>query len=160
VNGRVGLVIVSIALLTTACSTAGEGATTSPPETKGSISPQQREALKDGVVSWDEYEAGFTAYRTCLGKHGYKMLDPHVEGDLFEFSVPLDADDSNVDQKCYSYTWSRVDDEWQLAHEDTSPSAQVVKNCLLQLGRTPSSSFQSNVRLLQESGMRVEDCPT
>jgi len=125
-----------------------------------SISRQQKEALKGGVITWDEYQTAFKAYQACLSKKGFQLVDPHFKNDLMDFGVPAAAVDSGADDKCYSYNWAQVDQAWQIAHEDTSESAQIVANCLRAKGITPVEKYTDNLELLKHNGIDVGDCPT
>jgi len=138
------------------CTAAGTATMTA---REPSYSAQQRDALKDGDVSWDEYKTSFDAYVACLQRKGYELADIHVENDLFTAGVPGAAVDSGADDECYGYNWSRVDDAWQIAHEDTSESARLVSACLRSRNVAPSPSYQKNLELLKQHGIELADCP-
>ena len=140
------------------CSGAAE--TPSHSASEAAISQQQTDALKDGDVSWDEYQTAFKAYQACLREAGFTLSDPRVVDDLMDFGIPGVAVDSGADDKCYQFNWSRVDDAWQIAHEDTSPSAKLVSACLQAKGITPRTKYRDNVELLKQSGIDVSECST
>ncbi|GIT78934.1 hypothetical protein LLS1_06030 [Leifsonia sp. LS1] len=116
-------------------------------------------ALDDGDVTWDEYEAAFKAYEACLARHGYELDQPHISGDLMDFGVPSAAVDSGVDDTCYAFNWAQVDQAWQIAHEDTSESAQIVAECLRSHGIVPSEKYTENLERLRGNGIQLGDCP-
>jgi hypothetical protein len=124
-----------------------------------SISIQQKDALKDGQITWDEYQSGFKAYDACLTKKGYQLVNPHVKGDLMDFGVPGAAVDSGADDECYQFNWAQVDGAWQIDHEDTSESAQIIANCLQANGFTPVEKYADNLALLNKHGIDIADCP-
>lgn len=123
------------------------------------ISSQQKEALADGAVNWDEYQVSFQAYQACLSRKGYELVNPTVKGELMDFGVPAAAVDSGADDECYQYNWAQVDQVWQIAHEDTSESAQIVANCLRSKGITPKAEYTANLELLRDHGIDLADCP-
>ncbi|MGO4536735.1 hypothetical protein [Leifsonia sp. 2MCAF36] len=124
-----------------------------------SISGQQRDALKDGRITWDEYQSAFKAYAACLTKKGYELVNPQVKDDLMDFGVPGAAVESGADETCYAYNWGQVDGVWQIDHEDTSESAQIVAHCLQVNGYTPAEKYQDNLELLKTHGIDIADCP-
>lgn len=140
------------------CTDAATQATTAS-RTDSAISSEQRQALADGKVTWDEYKAGFDAYEACLRKAGYELQSPHVdEYRRMDFGVPAAAVDSGDDEKCYRYHYSGVDDAWQIAHLDESETAQNVKSCLRSAGITPKNRYADNVALLEEHGLDASQC--
>ncbi len=124
-----------------------------------SISAQQKNALQDGEISWDEYHAAFNAYQACLIREGYELVNPQVKGDLMDFGVPGGAVDSGVDDRCYDFNWAQVDRVWQIAHEDTSESAQIIANCLRSKLIEPSRTYKENLELLRKNEIEIADCP-
>lgn len=131
--------------------------TTAERPTEKSISNQQRDALADRTVTFDEYQTGFDAYRACLQQHGIELQDVGMDGDLIDFRIP--GEPSEDDQDCYSFNWEQVDDAWQMAHQDSSPSAEVVKRCLEHFGTVPKAGYADNLALLTTLGKTVADCP-
>lgn len=152
-----GLGAVVLLVVLTGCSTA-PGPSTAP--SPSDISPRQRSALADGDITWDEYESGFNDYRACLQKEGYSLVDPHRVGDVFEAGVPGPAVESGVNDQCYAYTWQDVDTAWQVAHEDTSSSAEIVAACLRAHGIEPQTSYQRNLGLMEANHLSVDQCPS
>lgn len=126
-------------------------------QTAKSISKQQRDALADRSVTFDEYQTGFDAYRTCLKEQGIELQSVGMDGDLIDFRIP--GEPSKVDEDCYSFNWEQVDDAWQIAHQDTSPSAELVKECLEHFGATPKAAYTENLDLLTGLGKTFADCP-
>ncbi|MFF1877511.1 hypothetical protein [Leifsonia sp. NPDC058230] len=154
---RFGLLACCIVGSLIGCS--GSAATPVHSTIEPSTSAQQKDALQDGGVSWDEYQAAFNAYRACLMREGYELVDPQVKGDLMDFGVPGAAVDSGADDRCYDFNWAHVDQVWQIAHEDTSESAQIIANCLREHRIEPSSMYGDNLELLEKNGIDIADCP-
>lgn len=152
-----GALVALFVMALSGCQAASPAPT--PSATGSAASDQQREALADGKVTWDEYKAGFDAYRGCLEKAGYELVSPHVdEFRLMDFGVPDAAVQSGVDDKCYRLHYSGVDDAWQIAHLDESETAQTVKSCLSAAGISPKKRYSDNLDLLEEHGIDVEKC--
>lgn len=149
--------VVVVAATLSGCSGAAETPSDLPSE--AAVSQQQVDALRDGDVTWDEYQTGFAGYQACLSKEGYELVDPHITDDLMEFAVPGAAVSSGADDTCYQYNWSKIDDVWQVAHQDTSASARLVAACLEANGITHRQKYTDNVDLLGENGIDVSECP-
>lgn len=153
------LVTLGVAALTlTGCTS--DGSPTSPgPDSTTRISAQQVSALSDAHITWDEYSEAYVAYRDCLSKAGHALIDPRVEDDLYDASIPGAAVEDGSNTRCYSYYWDRVDSVWQIAHEDTSYSARFVINCLETRGVPHQRRYQDNLKLLTAHGLKLADCP-
>ncbi|ROS52689.1 hypothetical protein [Frigoribacterium sp. PhB24] len=156
-QGLLAIAVAVAAVTLSGCSGAAETPSDSPGE--AAVSQQQVDALRDGDVTWDEYQTGFAAYQACLSKEGYELVDPHIADDLMDFAVPGAAVESGADDTCYQYNWSKIDDVWQVAHQDTSASARLVAACLEANGITPRQKYTDNVELLNENGIDVSGCP-
>lgn len=143
-----------IALSACGVGTGSEGI----PSPSSAISSQQSAALADGEVTWDEYETGFDAYRSCLAKAGYELVDPTRSGDVMDFRVPGGAVDSGADDHCYQYFWGQVDRAWQIAHEDTSETAKWIAACLQSKGVSPQPTKAENEELLRSHGIALSEC--
>ena len=77
------LLVVASALLL-AASLTGCGASGS---NVGTTADQGHPALSDGEVSYDEYQAAFRAYSSCLEDAGYKLVVHAEENQTIQFSV-------------------------------------------------------------------------
>ncbi|MFC4243569.1 hypothetical protein ACFOYW_09300 [Gryllotalpicola reticulitermitis] len=147
-----------VAALLCSCSGTVVGPSHSP--SAAAISQQQRSALRDGIVTWDEYKTGFDAYQACLAKAGYRLATPHVdEYQLMDFGIPDAAVRSGVDKKCYQFHWAQLDGAWQMAHQDSSESAKIIAACLEARGVTPAEKYSDNVNLMQKHNIDVSQCP-
>jgi hypothetical protein len=147
--------VVALGLVLAGC-TATPG---TPPSTSVAISSEQIAALEDGTITWDEYEQGFNDYRSCLRDAGYELVEPHRERDVFAAGVPDAAVASGVNDTCYAFTWEQVDVAWQLAHEDSSETAEIVASCLRSKGIEPRPKYKDNLRLMEEHRLAIDNFP-
>lgn len=115
--GMTGAAIaVAVATVLAACAGPAQvGAST--PEW---MSDDQATAVADGVISSDEYESGFSRYRSCLEAEGYALVLDGKKNQSYQFGIPAEAVDSGVDARCYEHEFREIDIIWQLAHQDTS----------------------------------------
>jgi hypothetical protein len=81
-------------------------------------SAAQLEALADGVVSREEYLAGFDRYVACMAALGFEVFVGNREKEIIGYSIPGTAGDSGAANRCYEAEFHLVDAEWQVAHED------------------------------------------
>ncbi|QSB23251.1 hypothetical protein [Curtobacterium sp. 24E2] len=156
-----GLLAVAIATSVAAllCSCSGTAPEPSRSQSAAAISQQQRTALDDGAVTWDEYKSGFDAYQACLSEAGYQLMDPQVdEFQLMDFGIPDAAVQSGTEKKCYQLYWAQLDGAWQAAHEDSSESAEIIKACLESNGVTPAGKYTDNVKLMQKHNVDLSQC--
>lgn len=157
--GHRATVVVALLAMAGLSGCAGVSATKPTPSPTVAQSKQQRAAVSDGVVTLDEYRAGFDRYQACLARAGFELVDPHLdEHDLMDSGVPDAAVRSGVDEKCYRYNWEAVDTLWQIAHEDSSESAQIVRACLESKGVDPRDAYADNLDLMQELGIDITEC--
>lgn len=88
-----------------------------PPDAEPSA--EQSAALADGVVSREEYEAGFDAYVACMADLGFEVsLVGMRDAEIIGYVIPGDAGMSGPANRCYEEHFSLVDMEWQVAHQD------------------------------------------
>ena len=81
-------------------------------------STEQREAMADGVVTREEYVAGFQRFVTCIEAGGW-----HVDGDwvgdnetVISYALPSGAVDDGTERNCYGPEFEELDTAWQQAH--------------------------------------------
>lgn len=147
------VIVVSLAVLG-GCATPAQVT----PSTPGSMSDGQSSALADGVISADEYEAAFSAYRTCLEIAGYALVMQGMENESYQFGIPAEAVDSGVDARCYEQEFRQVDILWQLSHQDTSDATEAMRECLRAVGIEPERDTEAVARQLAEAGISIENC--
>jgi hypothetical protein len=78
----------------------------------------QQEALSDGVVSREEYVAGFDRYVACMAALGFEVYGSNREEEIIGYAIPGSAGQSGAANRCYEAEFHLVDMEWQIAHED------------------------------------------
>jgi hypothetical protein len=83
-------------------------------------STAQQEALADGVVTREEYVAGFERYVACMADVGFVVSHGPLELEVLSYSIPGDAGRSGAANRCYEAEFHLVDMEWQLAHPQRS----------------------------------------
>ncbi len=87
-------------------------------------SAAQLAALADGVVTHDEYIAGYNRFAGCLTAEGYPM-EPTDPAYLETYgAVVSEAVDSGADERCYRSEFDQIDSDWQI-HVDA-----VLDSCL------------------------------
>ena len=122
------------------------------------MSAKQRAEIRDRVVTSDEYHAAFDRYRECLADAGYKVvIAPDFNG-ILQYSIPTEAIEAGVDDPCYAREFDKVDLMWQLAHEDTSYSAQVIRNCVIANDLPPHDKMADNISELKNADINLDTC--
>lgn len=83
-------------------------------------SAAQREALVDGVVTREEYLAGFERYVACMADLGFVVSHGPLEQEVLGYSIPGTAGNSGAANRCYEAEFHLVDVDWQIAHPQRS----------------------------------------
>jgi len=135
--------VVSVVLLT-GCSAGAPGVSAT------------AEHVRD--VTYDEYQAAFSAYSSCLEDAGYSLRVDGEENQTVQFSVPSGAVDSGADQKCYEEHFASIDAAWQLERIDTSDSARILRTCLEGLGIVPAETYEEMNQQLFDAGKDPSAC--
>lgn len=137
------------------------GTAASRDSTPANISEQQRQALADGVVTQDEYLAGFDAFAACLAEKGYPVARAGEYGRVLEFSIPAAAVSSGAERGCYGFYFELLDMRWQIANEDHSRQADRLRSCLIQVhGITPKPTLVEIIKQFEEINAKPEACPS
>ena len=109
-------------------------------------------------VTYDEYQAAFSAYSSCLEDAGYSLRIDGEDNQTVQFSVPSGAVDSGVDKTCYEEHFASIDSAWQLARIDTSNSARILRACLEGLGLVPADTYEEMNKQLFDAGEDPSVC--
>ena len=125
---------------------------------KISTSAQQKAALADGKVDYDEYQAGWRRYVACNAKAGYTITQTGEVNQVISGQIPDAAVDSGVDRKCYEGEFKQIDMIWQTARIETSPAAAKFRECLSAKGETPEATYAGMVQQLQDLGIDPSTC--
>lgn len=152
---RLSIVLLAISL--TACS-AQDGAE---PELTSdglpTMSVQQTQFLSHGEVTFEEYEAGYRAFLTCMANSGYPVEEGGIYGNVYD-SYPDAANESGDYEACYVPHFTLLDETWQIANQDLSYSTQAMKNCLVQHGIEPKETTEEVDEQLKANNIPWEDC--
>jgi major membrane immunogen (membrane-anchored lipoprotein) len=148
--------VLAAALLLAGCS-ASAPVSSDKVSNKG-LSAAQSTALSDGVVSADEYEAGYQRFVACLAKEGYTVAEQPKKGTAIQYSVPSAAVDSGKEKKCYDAEFGQLDEKWQVSNEDTSDTAIAVKACLQAKGVEPKATLNDMLDQLDSIKVTLAEC--
>jgi hypothetical protein len=89
-------------------------------------STAQQEALADGVVTREEYVAGFERYVACMADVGFVVSHGPLELEVLSYSIPGVAGGSGAANRCYEAEFLLIDTEWQGAHQQVSDEQMVA----------------------------------
>ncbi|PYY33985.1 hypothetical protein [Curtobacterium sp. MCBD17_030] len=77
-------------------------------------SPEQRDALEDGVVTRSEYVAAVDRYVGCMRASGHPVSLGTAQPVLFSLAITSDAE--HADARCAAAELTEVDSTWQAEH--------------------------------------------
>jgi len=123
-------------------------------------SAAQTEAMADGVITREEYVAGWDRYNACMVGAGYYIDGGNRDAPIILGSIPAAAVDDGTDRLCYEPEFQDIDMAWQIAHEDESETTQALRDCLTAHGIVPAYSRVDVDQQLAENGIDVLDCFT
>lgn len=83
-------------------------------------SAAQQEALADGVVTREEYVAGFERYVACMADLGFPVSHSGIDLEVLSYAIPGDAGHSGAANRCYEAEFLLIDSWWQVAHPRAS----------------------------------------
>jgi hypothetical protein len=126
----------------------------------GGISKGQEAALADGHVTYDEYKAAFGRYVNCVQHGGYSLAGVTEEYRVIQYSIPAEAVNDGTEPACYSREFDKIDETWQVANEDDSREAAIIRACLNRHGIQPRSTYVLMFDQLRENGIPIQSCPT
>lgn len=151
---------VLLCLLMGCSATPGTPSRDTTPAASLTVSEDQKNALSDGVVTHDEYEAGYRRYVVCLSAAGFSVIDSGEKNQVHEFGVPADAISSGDDDRCYTHEFKNLDVEWQISRENTSQNAKIMHDCLVRRGIVPKSTVAEMSQQLEENNLSFDQCVT
>jgi hypothetical protein len=117
----------------------------------------QTAELADGQASRDEYLSAFGRFSTCMSEAGEPLLGVDTSGTLVSYRVSNESVDTGTDARCYEPEFRLVDAMWQEAHEDTSESAVLLRDCVEAAGMAPAETLAENHEKLRAAGL-LESC--
>lgn len=122
------------------------------------VSADQQDALADGIVTHDEYEAGYRRFVACLAQSGFVVSDSGLRYGVHDYGVPSDAIAAGEDRRCYGLEFEALDVQWQLAHEESSATSELIASCLTKRGIVPARSVDELHTQLDAAGLSLEQC--
>ena len=123
-----------------------------------SSSVAQMEALADGVVTREEYVAGFDRFAACMAGAGYPLDGGNRAAIIISASMPSAAVDDGTDRRCYEPEFMDIDIAWQGAHQDDSETTQFLRDCLTAHGITPAHPRTEVDQQLKDNGIDYDEC--
>lgn len=128
-------------------------------------SADQAAALKDGVVTRDEYEAGFLRFEACMEKIGISLVGGVVSADLITYSYLPQG--TIEEENCYYAEYDQIDGAWQVENGDRKGDLDFLGACLEKHGidpdldpaEKPSRQVESLERQVSDAGIDLSACP-
>ncbi len=154
---------ITLTAMLAGCSTSTPGGDRTPvmassPAPAAKMSADQKAALSDKKVTYDEYLAGWDRYVACEAAAGYTVTKTDETNQVIMGQVPDGAVQSGVDAKCYDAEFAQIDTIWQVSREDTSPQANAFRECLEAHHVTPAKSERKMIEQLESNGIDRDAC--
>lgn len=121
-------------------------------------SSQQKSEMADGVATRDEYIAAFSRFVGCMNAEGFDVLGSVTDDVVFDYAITDAAVRAGADELCYLSQFQDVDTAWQLQNEATSESTEILRQCLVDNGITPSADYREYVTQLNDAGINIAAC--
>lgn len=122
------------------------------------ISTAQADALSDEKVTYEEYREGFKRYSECIEAGGYSLIGVEEVNQIFSYAVLDIAVFDGVESDCYVREFEYLDIYWQVANQDSSETADVIRECLSSNGHDPKIALDDMLTQLEEAGLTDQDC--
>ena len=153
------LAVIAIAVLLSGCAAAVSAQPSVPGGLESeNVSEAQAAEIADGDVTSDEYHAAFDRFSACVSAGGFDLLVNGEKYDLIDYAIPGAARDAGVDEPCYYGEFAQVDMAWQAAHADTSYSAEVHRNCLIDNGIAPRDTDEEIWQQIKDANIDPQSC--
>jgi hypothetical protein len=121
-------------------------------------SAAQQAEMADGVVTEAEYQAAFARFSQCMTDAGYPLGGVGQMGYLINYYSSDAAYTAGVDRQCYESEFMQVDSTWQVAHEDESETATILRRCLEENGIPAPEHMEDIHAALDDAGISFEEC--
>jgi hypothetical protein len=121
-------------------------------------SAAQTSALADGAVTREEYVMAYERFSACLSEAGFPLAFVDLNQTVIQYSTTQAAETDGASPRCYVREFQQIDIAWQIANEDTSETARVLGECLLEQGITPGSTMAEKLAQLEAAGMTPPYC--
>ena len=125
---------------------------------KPAQSQAQVDALADGVVTAEEYDAGFERFASCMAEAGHPLAGIDKGSTIYRYSMAEAAVSTGTDVQCYEAEFMEIDSSWQIANADTSESTEFLRQCLRDNGIEPAYPAVEVDRQMREAGIDPRDC--
>lgn len=122
------------------------------------VQPSAPSVSPSAPVTYDEYQAAFSRYSSCLESAGFSLLIHGEENQTIDYSVPGAAVEAGDDKRCYDAEFSAIDQAWQIQQLDTSESAAHLRDCLAEQGIVPAETYTEMLDQLTEAGLNPSVC--
>jgi hypothetical protein len=120
-------------------------------------SAELRQAMA-GEVDYDSYFAGFQRYSDCLAAEGHGLIVHDAGGSIVDYGVPEAAVSSGADEYCYTREFAPLDSAWQIANEESSEWAELLRACLQERGVVPAATLAEMEDQRERAGVGPEEC--
>lgn len=127
-------------------------------DARSSIDSESRQAiaLRDGVVTREEYDASFRDFLACAEEHGITIVGGDMIGDQRSYSYVSSGSESH--DACYDEFYMHVDIEWQIAHFMSSTTARIIQSCLIEHGVQPGKTEEELLTQLDQNDIELQSC--
>ena len=99
-------------------------------------SAEQAAALEDGVVTREEYEAGFRRFEACMTELGIELLDVDMNAPVLSASYLTQG--TVEEENCFYAEFGQIDTSWQIENNDHSVDVAALASCLEANGVKPA----------------------
>ena len=122
-------------------------------------SAEHAAALEDGVITEDEYSAGWRRFVTCLADKGYTVMELGRPSTVYEGGIPDAAVKSGADEYCYSREYSNIDAIWQGENPARTIASDRMIACLTAAGVEDTSGNENELQQkMVDSGLSIGEC--
>lgn len=120
------------------------------------VSEKQDDALRDGQITREEYDAAFAELVRCVEEGGGFI----VGGERVDAYRPYEyqASISELHEACYLKHYGLVDEAWQAAHVDINATTMTMRECLVARGIEPPATRDEIDAEFAELGLTIEEC--
>lgn len=110
------------------------------------------EPIETLTVTESEYRAAFAEFLDCTDAEGFGVIINDDSGTVIDYAIPEDAVQRGPEETCYT-PFMPIDAAWQVANEDTSETALLIRECLEGLGYESDGTSAGDWRIIQENGL-------
>ncbi|MDH6181957.1 hypothetical protein M2152_002139 [Microbacteriaceae bacterium SG_E_30_P1] len=122
-------------------------------------SQAQVDALVDGTVTAEEYDAGFDRFASCMAAAGHPLVFIDKSDVVYDYALTSESVSTGTDVQCYEAEFMEIDGSWQIANEDTSESTQILRDCLAHFGVEPAYPAEEVAQQMRDAAIDPRDCP-